>query len=89
MRTVVAALALLATVSCADAPTGPTIRLNEQFTLSPGESAAVANTNLQLMFAGVASDSRCPADALCIQLGDAVVRLRAADYRATLTVADR
>jgi hypothetical protein len=32
---------------------------------------------LSVRFTGVPSDSRCPSDALCIQLGDAVVALEA------------
>ena len=66
--------------ACDDAqPTGPTVRLNEEFTLAPGELAAVRDTSLRVQFVRVSGDSRCPADALCIQGGDAVVHVRAVD----------
>ena len=51
--------------------------VDERFTLSPGESARVAATDVRLTFLDVQGDSRCPADAICIQGGDAVVRVRA------------
>jgi len=37
----------------------------------------------RILFVGVTGDSRCPADAFCIQLGDAAVRLRVFDTGAT------
>jgi hypothetical protein len=50
--------------------------LTEQFTLAPGESASIEDSSLSVEFPRVSSDSRCPADALCIQAGDAVVQVR-------------
>jgi hypothetical protein len=41
-------------------------------TLSPGQRATIEGTRLSLQFTGVPADSRCPADAFCIQLGEAV-----------------
>jgi hypothetical protein len=79
MRTFLAVICLLATTACDQtSPTGPSVPLNEQFTLAPGETAVVSDTGVRLLFSAVTTDSRCPADALCIQLGDAVVRLRVA-----------
>jgi hypothetical protein len=46
-------------------------------TLAVGQTVAVPDTSLSLRFTGVPNDSRCPADALCIQLGEAVVALEA------------
>jgi hypothetical protein len=46
-----------------------------EVTLSPGQVTAVASTPLRIGFDRVASDSRCPATALCIQSGDALVVL--------------
>jgi len=68
---------LLVTLGCDEMPTGPTVALNEQFTLAPGESARVDQSQVRLVFANVSGDSRCPADAICIQGGDAVVRVQA------------
>ena len=38
-------------------------------TMTPGQRTSVDGTNLTLQFTGVSSDSRCPADALCITAG--------------------
>jgi hypothetical protein len=60
-------------------PTGPAVPLNQQFALAPGEAAAIQDTSLRIQFLRVSGDSRCPADAICIQGGDALVHIRAAD----------
>ena len=57
-------------------PAGPTVPLNQQFTLAPGESASIENTAIRIEFMRVSGDSRCPADAVCIQGGDARVEVR-------------
>ena len=59
--------------------------LNTQFTLAPGETASIDQTGTFVRFVRVSGDSRCPADALCIQGGDALVHIHvdgggAADY---------
>ncbi len=66
---------LLATGCDENGPTGPTVGLNERFTLAPGETAAVADTSLRVRFVRVSNDSRCPADVVCIQGGDAIVHI--------------
>jgi hypothetical protein len=53
--------------------------VNERFTLAPGEVAVLDDTDLRFQFVGVTGDSRCPADAICIQGGDALVQIRASD----------
>lgn len=69
---------LLLTTACAEkSPTAPTVPLNQQFELAPGQSASVQDTALTVTFLRVTGDSRCPADAFCIQGGDAVVWVRA------------
>jgi hypothetical protein len=68
---------LVVTAACDGGPTGPTVSLDEKFTLAPGEFATVEAPRVRLEFVDVTGDSRCPADALCIQGGDAVVRVRA------------
>jgi hypothetical protein len=55
------------------------VPLNERFTLTPGEAAAIQGTPLHVQFVRVTGDSRCPADAVCIQGGDAVVHIRVFD----------
>ena len=59
-----------------NAPTPPTPSLNEEFTLAPGQTAAVDGTNLRLTFDRVSEDSRCPTDVTCVWEGDAVVVLK-------------
>jgi hypothetical protein len=83
MRSLVVLVAVLFTASCGATPTGPSVPLNQQFTLAPSETAAVAGEDLMVQFVRVSGDSRCPADALCIQGGDAVVVIRAGDGRVT------
>jgi hypothetical protein len=41
--------------------------------LGPGQSAPIAAAAISLRFLGVGSDSRCPADASCVQAGSARV----------------
>ena len=61
---------------CDEAPSGPTVPLTVPFTLAPGQSASIADASLSVQFVRVSSDSRCPADVVCIQAGDAVVQVR-------------
>jgi len=70
---------LIATGCDEKSPTGPTVPLNERFTLAPGERATIENAGLLVEFRGVTGDSRCPADAICVWAGDAVVQVRASD----------
>ena len=73
MRIVFVVLVLTMGIACS--PSGPTARLDQDFVLAPGESAQVTGANVRVRFVGVQGDSRCPADALCIQGGDAIVRV--------------
>lgn len=63
-------------------PTAPTVPLNHEFTLAPAEAALIEEIGLMVRFLGVQGDSRCPADAVCIQGGDARVKIEAASLRA-------
>ena len=67
---------LLATACDEKSPVAPTVPLNRQFTLAPGESASIEDTSISIEFMRVSGDSRCPADAVCIQGGDALVEVR-------------
>ena len=67
----------LATVSaCGDTVVGPSVPLDEPFVLAIGESTTVSGVQLVIEFTGVTGDSRCPAEAVCIQGGDALVAVR-------------
>ena len=73
MRPLILILCLLAVTACDEqTPVGPTVTSNERFTLAPGEVATVRDVDLYVRFVAVTGDSRCPADALCIQGGDAL-----------------
>lgn len=69
------ALVLAAAGCSGPAPTAPDVPTRQQVTLAPGQSAGIAGTAYVVRFDGVEGDSRCPADAICIQGGDAVVRV--------------
>jgi hypothetical protein len=74
-RLIALSVSLLALTACADTPGAPSVPVGSPFVLAPGEVVAVADTDLQLRFDRVLGDSRCPADAICIQGGDAIVRI--------------
>jgi hypothetical protein len=76
MRLTFVGLLLTMAIACSS-PSGPTARLDENFVLAPGESAKVTGADVSIRFVGVQSDSRCPGDAICIQAGDAIVRVEA------------
>jgi hypothetical protein len=72
MRRITPALPfLLLLAGCAESPVAPTAATGQEFQLRPGESVTVEGADLSVGFAAVPSDSRCPADALCVMLGDA------------------
>ena len=83
MRPALVVLCLLTITACDENPVGPTVGVNERFTLAPGEVATVRDLGLNVQFMNVTGDSRCPADALCIQGGDALVHIRVLDGGAT------
>lgn len=68
--------ALMVAAACSSSPTAPDGAFHTQVTLQPGQVTAVASTPLRVTFDRVAADSRCPANALCITSGDALVVLR-------------
>jgi hypothetical protein len=66
MRGWMLTLCVLLVTACEGSPAGPTSSLNSEFTLA-----------LSVRFDRVVSDSRCPADAVCIQAGTAEVQITA------------
>src|SRR5262245_52222137 len=80
MRALIVFVCLLAGAGCDEASSvGPTVALNEKFTLAPSETAVIRDTSLSVEFVDVTGDSRCPGDAICIQGGDALVHIRVID----------
>lgn len=61
--------------ACDEAPTGPTVPLNQEFVLAPGASAVIDKVSAAIRFEEVSGDSRCPADVACVQGGDAIVHI--------------
>jgi hypothetical protein len=75
MRHVLLYLCVVLATACEKSPTGPTVPLNSTFVLAPGSSAAIDEVGMIVRFNSVPSDSRCPAEAVCVWVGDAVVRI--------------
>ena len=71
---------LLTATACDEKRTvGPSMPLNQQFILPRGEILSIDQAAIRLQFVEVSGDSRCPADAFCIQGGDATVLVRVMD----------
>ena len=79
MRSVLVLICLLWLTACDESITGPSVGLNENFELQPGGSALISGASFAVRFNRVTGDSRCPADAICIQGGDAIVSITAID----------
>ena len=77
MRLAIVLVCLLAATGCDETLTGPTVSFDQRFTLAPGETASIQGRDVTIRFEEVTGDSRCPAEAVCIQGGDAIVRVRA------------
>ena len=52
----------------------PNVPFTRETTISQGQTIAIVE-GVAVKFVGVTGDSRCPADAMCIQGGDAVVKM--------------
>lgn len=82
MRVILLVFCLFAVTACDEnAPTGPTVPLNQQFTLAPGDAVRVEGTPYAVRFVRVSDDSRCPGDAICITGGDALVHIQVFEGR--------
>jgi hypothetical protein len=69
----ISTLLLAGCASTTLAPTGP---FNKEVTIAQGKTAVIVD-GVSVRFVAVSGDSRCPADAICIQGGDAIVKLQA------------
>ena len=58
-----------------DSPTAPA-PIDRNVTLAPGQTTAIEGASLSVRFENVTGDSRCPADAICITGGDALVHIQ-------------
>ena len=75
MRLAAVALAFVLAACQTDSPSAPTGPVDERVVLAPGQLVGVASAGISMRFEGVLGDSRCPANALCVQAGDATVRV--------------
>ncbi len=75
MRQALPGILALALAACAArSPAGASGPLDVQVVLAVGQIADVQGA-ARVRFQGVPADSRCPADAFCIQAGEATVRI--------------
>jgi hypothetical protein len=75
MKALLLAVTFAASILSCDGATAPSVPIDRDFTLAPGDRATVATTGVRIRFLRVEGDSRCPADAVCIQGGDALVKI--------------
>jgi hypothetical protein len=75
MRLVGVFLTVALASACGGSPSDPSTPVDERVVLAPGQSTTIPEASVSLRFEGVTGDSRCPADAVCIQGGDAIVHV--------------
>ncbi len=54
---------------------GSAADLDAPIQLAPGQSAVFAAQKLEVHFAGIENDSRCPTDVTCVWVGEVIVQL--------------
>jgi hypothetical protein len=74
MRQFLLAICLLTAAGCLGKSPAAPAPVNREVVLALGQTVEVA-TGLSVRFVSVVGDSRCPGDAICIQGGDAIVRI--------------
>jgi hypothetical protein len=75
MRFYSAVICILAVTACSEKSPSTPSPVARELVLAPGQTASVEEAGIALRFDGVAGDSRCPADAMCVQGGDAQVQV--------------
>lgn len=81
MRSLLFASFLVTMFACDESMNGPTVPIDKEFVLAPGESSVV--DEISVRFVGVVSDSRCPSDVNCVWQGDAQVQILVTTSRRT------
>jgi hypothetical protein len=83
MRYFSAIFCLLAVTACSEkSPSAPS-PIAREVVLAPGQTTTVPEAEINVRFDGVAGDSRCPGDAICILGGDALVQIAVIPRRGT------
>jgi hypothetical protein len=72
---VLAVLALTLVPACRDRVANPIVSVPSDFTLAVGQHVTVQPDNVEIGFAGVQGDSRCPTSVRCFWEGEAGVQL--------------
>lgn len=70
-----ACFSFLITVALAACGRGATAALDAPIQLAPGQSVKLDTARLEVLFNGIASDSRCPSDVACVWAGEVLVQL--------------
>lgn len=52
-----------------------TVSIGEEVILRIGQSVVIKGEDLKVTFSGVSGDSRCPADAVCVQAGEVACQI--------------
>jgi hypothetical protein len=81
VRALLMLVAVVLPTGCGDSPSAPPRPVNAQLVLALGQLAVVDGTSVQVRFDRVAGDSRCPADAMCVLGGDALVQITVLEDR--------
>ncbi len=71
MRSSLSFLVLTAAGCAMQSPASSSVPAGREFQVKAGESVSVQGAGLELRFSHVAQDSRCPADVVCVRMGDA------------------
>ena len=75
MRALFVSFCVLAVTGCSEkSPVAPG-PVSRQVVLAPGQTATIQEAAIAVRFEGVSGDSRCPADAVCVWGGDALVQI--------------
>jgi hypothetical protein len=80
MRSIPLAFCLLLVTACSSGSPASPSPIDQEVVLAPGQSAPIVPAGIALRFLGVANDSRCPADAMCVLGGSASVDVQVTSF---------
>src|SRR3954470_22707819 len=80
MTRIAALLTCLMLTACVAAESRPPVPVGADFTLAPGESAAIEGASISVRFVAVTDDSRCPTDTTCVWAGEVRVKIEVLEH---------